>query len=510
MIRKPRRLSAFTFVEVMAALVISIMALTAGYALWSRISRQFTLSTTRQRLQSELRKTAEIMARDFKAIKKGTLSADSRSSAERNDLNFSFEVFKELGDEEKNTDGNVKLAQEFVSKITYNLNSSVLSREEDGKGKKILSISVESIVLDSQGASASGEEKKKKLTADELWEAGKQAKLDIVVTGKAKVPGTGKDIYHEERTSIVMRDEFNQIMAQNYVSLADLFTKESDEVIKTAEEGEDPFGDGMSEDFLASLPREVLDSMLNSKNQEKGQLEDYIKKVNEDSGDVDIGKRWFFHSQYSSSLSSLKDDLKKSQTVDDTKKAQKGLEGEIQFIENNYMKRFLGDVPTIPSRKDFQTEDAYNAKIAELSKDPAKLREARINQEAIQMALMDKDTRKTNENDGEDLEKGTSIEGYRKASADAASSSTPLSQEERDYRSAVEERYNQIVSSEAYTSWDHKDSTLWIDGADKKDYEAYCGAKTLVNYAITKGQVQETLAGVQDTITAIENAKKTT
>ena len=67
--KRQNRKKAFTLVEVMVAVLLLTVVLTAIYQVWSKVQQGIARSHTRQALQTELRNAANYMSNDFKSIK---------------------------------------------------------------------------------------------------------------------------------------------------------------------------------------------------------------------------------------------------------------------------------------------------------------------------------------------------------------------------------------------------------------------------------------------------------
>ena len=131
---KNRRKTGFTLVEVMVAIFLSTIVLTAIYGVWIRVQREIAKSHARQTLQSELRTVSNYLQKDLKSVKEGTFEAPGGQSADGSSLHIMFERFKE------SEEG--KIAQDATEKVEYRLSDGLLTRKSTTE-LKILSVSIE-------------------------------------------------------------------------------------------------------------------------------------------------------------------------------------------------------------------------------------------------------------------------------------------------------------------------------------------------------------------------------
>ena len=207
---------AFTLVEIMVAIILTTIVLTSAYMIWSRIQIRISRSYTKQTLQNELRKVANAMQNDFKSIKfhdktdKNDKDSDKAVAITGDDKNFTmtFQRFKEAEESDKD-----KLAQDIVEDVKYTLASNVLTRT-CGSRAKVLSFHCEGVNI----SPAAGDNSKSNDYANASQEVkdAKEAQLDIEITGKMIVPGSGEEMYHTEKTSVVMRNEYYKKINKNY------------------------------------------------------------------------------------------------------------------------------------------------------------------------------------------------------------------------------------------------------------------------------------------------------
>ncbi|HPW59089.1 MAG TPA: prepilin-type N-terminal cleavage/methylation domain-containing protein, partial [Candidatus Rifleibacterium sp.] len=279
---KNRRKTGFTLVEVMVAIFLSTIVLTAIYGVWIRVQREIAKSHARQTLQSELRTVSNYLQKDLKSVKEGTFEAPGGQSADGSSLHIMFERFKE------SEEG--KIAQDATEKVEYRLSDGLLTRKSTTE-LKILSVSIESMQItksvDSASLGATDLE-----STDEDFRAGREAKLEINIVGRKNIAGSREEMYHVERTSVVMRDEFYKKTNKNFVSNFDLAKLEKDAVVEVDNSQDASFGPGgaMNEEQLRSLNDDQLNGLEATQRELVEQANDSIDKMNNAIDDTDTGE----------------------------------------------------------------------------------------------------------------------------------------------------------------------------------------------------------------------------
>ena len=282
--------SGFTLVEVMVAVFISTIVLSSAYMIWSRVQLGISKSVTKQNLQNELRKVANYMQNDFKSIKfhdsedENDTDADKAVKITGDDKNFTmtFQKFKEVEESDKN-----KLTQDVVENVKYSLNSNVLMRTS-GNSNKMLSAHCDGITITT--AAGDNNEEGDYQNATEDVKMAKEAQLNIEITGKMIVPGSGEEMFHTEKTSVVMRNEYYKKINNNYKSNFDLAKIDADDIIGEEEAGvlsgnfeEDP---EKLKEYLNKLDTEVLGNMQTSEEEVKKSLENNLEEINKTIADI--------------------------------------------------------------------------------------------------------------------------------------------------------------------------------------------------------------------------------
>ena len=280
---------AFTLVEIMVAIILTTIVLTSAYMIWSRIQIRISRSYTKQTLQNELRKVANAMQNDFKSIKfhdkqdKKDKDSDKAVDIKGDDKNFtmSFQRFKEAEESDKD-----KLAQDIVEDVKYTLASNVLTRTS-GNRAKVLSFHCEGVIVSPAAGDASKSDEY--ANASQEVKDAKEAQLDIEITGKMIVPGSGEEMFHTEKTSVVMRNEYYKKINKNYKSTFDLAKEAESDVIGEGAAGA-LSGEGMN---YAELDTEVLENLKISEEEVLSGLEDNLKELNNTIDDSEPDLSWW-------------------------------------------------------------------------------------------------------------------------------------------------------------------------------------------------------------------------
>lgn len=352
---------AFTLVEIMVAIILTTIVLTSAYMIWSRIQIRISRSYTKQTLQNELRKVANAMQNDFKSIKfhdktdKNDKDSDKAVAITGDDKNFTmtFQRFKEAEESDKD-----KLAQDIVEDVKYTLASNVLTRT-CGSRAKVLSFHCEGVTVNP----AAGDNSKSNDYANASQEVkdAKEAQLDIEITGKMIVPGSGEEMYHTEKTSVVMRNEYYKKINKNYKSNFDLAKEDANDIVGEGAAGA-LSGEGMD---YSELDTEVLENLKTSEQEVLSSLEENLKEINKTLGDTDAGVGlWSAFCSNAAKFFTGKDDeytlfndsktkLKEAKTVAEAEKAIETLKGRIQTQEEG----FYGKSYSVKNFKDMTDDE---------------------------------------------------------------------------------------------------------------------------------------------------------
>ncbi len=361
---KNRRKTGFTLVEVMVAIFLSTIVLTAIYGVWIRVQREIAKSHARQTLQSELRTASNYLQKDLKSVKEGTFDAPGGQSADGSSLHITFERFKE------SEEG--KIAQDSTEKVEYRLSDGLLTRKST-TDLKILSVNVESMQItksvDSATLGATDLE-----STDEDFRAGREAKLEINIVGRKNIAGSREEMYHVERTSVVMRDEFYKKTNKNFVSNFDLAKLEKDAVVEVDNSQDASFGPGgaMNEEQLRSLNDDQLTGLENTQKELIEQANDSIDEMNNSIDDTDTGEgnlskfgQWlnFFSTTEGEKVRGLRSDLEKADSQDEVKSVINKLTDYTKDKEENFLSRSVPGYSSMSAAQKDLYKEAYEMKL---------------------------------------------------------------------------------------------------------------------------------------------------
>ena len=500
---------AFTLVEIMIAIMITTIVLTSVYAIWSKVSRGISRSATRQKLQNELRKAANYMQNDFKSIK---LENETFKISDPNSSNFSmtFEKYKETEEG--------KLAQDSTEKITYERRGNMLIRTSE-KGNNILTMSCDEIEV----------QPSKETNADlgKEFEEARKAKLDIVISGLMKVPGTGEEMYHVEKTSVVMRDEYNKNTNKTFISTFDLIKKDTSDVIveDTNADGILEMGQALDLEFLKTLSDDVLEGMDQSQIDQRNQAMERLDELNEAIKDTDTGesgwsKFWngvaFWDTSEGEKVRGMRSDLAKikadvNKNEKDLEKIKSGFEKAIKDVEDVKAKleKYTKDKETAFLNK--ATDNRYSSMSAE---------EKKIYERAYEMKLQDRNIEggykkqydEASDEDKKNMTKPTTnydrLSGTAELTAEEKANRTNImtdkdGKEIEISKSTVTEENAKVL--EAYNSI-HLNDWMGEFGKESEDIGIYNAAKQLITQADTKIDVLRMQQTCQENIAKIETA----
>ena len=361
---KNRRKTGFTLVEVMVAIFLSTIVLTAIYGVWIRVQREIAKSHARQTLQSELRTASNYLQKDLKSVKEGTFEAPGGQSTDGSSLHITFERFKE------SEEG--KIAQDSTEKVEYNLSDGLLTRKST-TDLKILSVNVESMqITKSVDAASLGATDLE--STDEDFRAGREAKLEINIVGRKNIAGSREEMYHVERTSVVMRDEFYKKTNKNFVSNFDLAKLEKDAVVEVDNSQDASFGPGgaMNEEQLRSLNDDQLTGLENTQKELIEQANDSIDEMNNSIDDTDTGEgnlskfgQWlnFFSTTEGEKVRGLRSDLEKADSQDEVKSVINKLTDYTKDKEENFLSRSVPGYSSMSAAQKDLYKEAYEMKL---------------------------------------------------------------------------------------------------------------------------------------------------
>ncbi|GAB4269712.1 MAG: hypothetical protein Kow0029_05910 [Candidatus Rifleibacteriota bacterium] len=478
MTRKNKR--AMTLVEVMVATFLSTIVLTAIYGVWTRVSRQIARSNAKQTLQNELRRAANYMEKDFKAIKEGTFEAPpGEQSADGTSIKISFDRFIETQDG--------KIAQDSTERVEYRLSNGLLTRTSD-TDKKILSTNVESLVIakavDEASLGATDLE-----TTDEDFKAGREAMLDISITGKRKIAGSSNEVYHIEKTSLVMRDEYYKKTNKTYVSNFDLAKLEKDDVMTADNTQDAQFGpDGqLNLEQIKDLDKDQLEGMKATQEDLLRQANESIDSINQNIDDTETGNNFldtlaFWSDSEGEKVAKMKKELENADTTEELKNAVKALEDYASQKEEVFLGRSVPGWNTMSQEDKMLYKKAYDMKVQDRTIKAANEAAKKDNPDAKESPLM----------------------------IDLATQVQDQTYEDETGTQTISASQNQALQEEAAAlrrAYDNIDIG-WMGefGEEDEEVQAYNAAKSLVNQGKSKLDIVDMRDNAQKNIETINTA----
>jgi type II secretory pathway component PulJ len=350
-----------TLVEVMVAIFISTIVLTAIYGVWIRVQRQIARSNAKQTLQHELRTAANHLAKDLKAIREGTFEAPpGEQSADGTAMKISFDRFIETEDE--------KIAQDSTTKVEYSLKNGLLTRKTDDS-LDILSVNVDSMIIaravDEASLGATDLE-----STDEDFKAGREAMLDVAITGKKRIAGSRDEMYHIERTSLVMRDEYYKNTNKTYISNFDLAKLETDEVMVNDSSQDVNFGPGgaFTLEQLENLDPDQLRGMRDTQNELYNQANEAFNNINDNINNTETGNDFldtlaFWSDSEGEKVADMKDDLEDADTQEEVEAAVNALETYAEGKEESFLSRSVSGWSSMSQEDKMLYKKAYDLKV---------------------------------------------------------------------------------------------------------------------------------------------------
>jgi prepilin-type N-terminal cleavage/methylation domain-containing protein len=476
-----RKSSGFTLVEMMVAVFISTIVLTAIYGVWIRVHRQIGRSHAKQTLQNELRAIANHMEKDFKAIKEGTYEAPpGEQSPDGTKLKITFERFTETEEG--------KIAQDSTEEVEYHLRNGLLTRTTD-TSRKILSVNLDSIIVTKAVDEASLEATDLEST-DEDFKAAREAKLDIAISGKKRIPGSINEVYQIERTSLVMRDEYYKKTNKTFVSNFDLAEMDTDEVMVSDSSEDINFGDPDQEfnaEQLSALDRDQLEGMKATQQDLLSMASDAFDNVNDNINDIDTGSNFWdtlniLSDSEGEKVKKMKKALKNAETVEAVDDAVKDLEEYAQAKEVEFHKSSIPGYESMSEEQKQIHEKAY---------------EIAVQDRAIKYA-----NKKAKEEDPDADESPMMI--------DLMTQVQDMTYEDEEGEQTVSATQNEEAQQEAQALKDaYEDINLdWMGefGEEPEEVVAYNAAKSLVNQGRSKKDTIEMRDRAENNISEIDKA----
>ena len=479
--------SGLTLVEIMIAVFLSSLVLGTAYTIFSSARRNVSTATARQLIGDEIKLAISKMAKDFRAIKMGSLVVTADTNG--NSANIKFQRYSLSSNETKDA------AYKHIDNVEYIYQKPFLKRKINSKGAKTLSKHVTALDLTRGGTKEN--HTTKDFSADlRDRERALNARMDISLTGSIMVNATARTEDHTERTSVFMREEFNNTVSEKrYLSMLKMFEKNA---LKEEERLLDSYlNDGnqlFSEEELMKLDASQLGELKLQEQagyqksfSELGEIDKQIKDA-----DTKLDRWWFFGKK--TEVTDIQKDLKKikiSNKDDSTslKEKSKNIEKEKEKLQKLIEKYEVKNM-----RNAFG--DKYG-NLQNLSKsDPKKYEQLK---EVYDMMIRDQAMKEIHGEQNKNKSKGDKpkfvdfIERnnpsniVRGVAYDALGTAINITESEEDFaaRKAQAQRYHNIATQMSM------DWTKTKEGED--DIKHYTSAKNLFDLADTKSSQIETL-----------------
>ncbi len=474
------RKSGVTLVEVMIGVLLSSIVLGGAYQVWTASRRNFAKANARQTLQSEIRKSIDQIALDFKAIKAGTL--DVAGAADGNSGTIKFQRFFE------NKDAN-RIDSKGVSDVMYEFRKPRLYRTVAGQGQKLLCSNLKSFDL-ARGAEPGA------LMPDGMQQTA-QARIDISLTGAMQVPVTGEMIEHNEKTTVVMRNEFIAAApAKSSIAMSEL-TNATEKM--TGTDGESSmFATALTAEALKDVSSEQLAFMMQRESQSLNNAKTEIEKANDQLKGIDAKGAATWYNPFTwggtnTEVSRIKENLMEHDKLADVDNDVKALRAIIDRDEETFIKRSLEKTgATLPA--DEKEQQSYRQAYDLMVKDRA-LKQA-----------YEKNPEKDDQ--GNEIPYKSLLDGFDESKLkqgkqyDSQGAEHDFTESDDDFKKRCDEARK---IKEASTKMD----LTWMDSDDaKEEVKQYTAAKDLVDIAVVKQSYIQSRDLAQGNIDLIGNEQK--
>lgn len=447
-----------TLVEVMIGVLLSSLVLGAAYQIWTASRRSFAKANARQTLQSEIRKSIDQLALDFKSIKAGTLEVTG--AADGTSGTIKFQRFLE------NKDAN-RIDSKGVADVVYEFQQPRLYRTISGYGKRQLCSNLKSFDL-SRGAEPGA------LMPDGMQQTA-QARIDFSLTGSIMVPVTGEMIEHTEKTTVVMRNEFAAAApVKSFIAMSELTNATEN---KTGSDGgSSMFTSALTREILRDMSSDKLAFMMEREAESLGNAKKEIENTNDQLDEVKAkgSATWwnpFTWGGTDTEVSKIKEDLLKHDKLEDVEKDVEALRAIIDKDEEKFISRSLEKSGmTLPTGE--KEQQAYRQAYDLMVKDRA-LKEA-----------YSKNPQKDSE--GKEIPYKSLLDGFDKSKIkigiqyDSEGKEVAFTESDADFAKRSEQAQSIHDASQ-------KMDLTWMDsGSAKEEVKQYTAAKDLVDIAVVK------------------------
>lgn len=447
-----------TLVEVMIGVLLSSLVLGGAYQVWTASRRNFAKANARQTLQSEIRKSIDQLALDFKSIKAGTLNVNGAADGTSGTIKFQRYL--------ENKDAN-RIDSKGAVEVVYEFRQPRLFRTVSGQGQRLLCANLKSFDL-SRGAAPGT------LMPDGMQQTA-QARIDFSLTGSLKVPVTGEMIEHNEKTTVVMRSEFTAAApVKNSIAMSELTNATEN---KTGTETESAmFASALTREALRGMSSEQLAFMMQRETESQKNAKDEIKKANDQLKGIDAmgASTWynpFTWGGTDTDVSRIKENLMRHDKLEDVEKDVKALRTIIDRDEERFINRSLeksGAALPADQKEQQSYRQAYDLMVKDralkeaYSKNPQK--DSQGNEIPYKSLMESFDDSKIKQG----VQYGS--DGREVAFTESDAEFSKRSQDARSIRDASQ-----------------KMDLTWMDADDAKDeVKQYTAAKDLVDIAVVK------------------------
>ena len=337
---------AFTLVEVMVGILLTGLVGGAGYQIWSAARRDVALASTRQTLQNEVRKSLDIMGKDFQAMKAGTLNVTAGSSENSATIKFERFPMKPEG---------TSLSVENTESVIYRFNKPRLTRMLKNQGEHTLAWHLDTLRLSRGGNVANPTATTMNgVPADE---SGLNARMDIQMDGSSRVPGTNKIASFTEQISVFMREEYYaSVNKSRFIAMSKLAGTDTANLLDEAADNTMLTLGLLDPEALAKLSREQLNELYNKEISALNETNKQLDQLNGNIGDLDTNTtghlswnpyNWVGHG---TDITSLQNDIKNHEKSSDLASDVEKLDVKINLYEGkNLEDTFKTKVPGFSS-----------------------------------------------------------------------------------------------------------------------------------------------------------------
>ena len=477
-----------TLVEIMVGILLTGLVLGAGYQIWSATRRDVTLASTRQMLAAQVRRALDVMAKDFQAMKAGTLEVTPGADGDSATIKFERFPLKNEG---------TSIGVDNTELVIYQYRKPRLTRTLRGQGEHPLAWNLDSLELARGGRGANEPGGINDLPVDQ---DGRNARMDILMTASSRVPGSQRIASFSAHISVFMREEYyatanksrfiamSRLVATNPANLRD---QDRDDTMLTM---------GLLDpEALARLSREQLNELYRKESEALAQTQQQLAQLNGNIGDLDTRTTgrpsWNLANWYSwpTDITNLQRDIERHSSSAELARDIEKLDSKIsQYEQDNLRDSFSRHVPG------FQNLDRNSQQYKDLK-------------EVYELMVRDRSMRRAHEMGQKDLPADQRT-AYRSILEDFNPGSLVRGQLPGNPPTTFNETQEQFEARRAKAQMiqENKDKVdlSWMDsdeGADR--VKIYNAAKDLKDLAETKKAYLESKETHETNLTNIRNAQ---